>query len=102
MSSQYAQLVALAEREWSLVSAGAWEQLGALDGERAALVAGLPAVPPAAAAGQLQRLAELQALIGAALAGARAASACELGRLTAGRGAVQGYAASAAQQRTSR
>ena len=96
--SAYERLVALAEQEWSAVTAGAWEDLADVTAEREALRAGLPAVPPAADAPQLHRLAELHALVAAALAWARGDHARELSRLSTARGAVHGYAASAAHR----
>jgi hypothetical protein len=95
VSAPYVALVALAEREWSLVVAGAWEQLPDLVAERDALVAGLGPVAPPEAAPYLQRLVELQTLTSAALTAGRAAGAEELARLRSGRGAVRGYAATA-------
>lgn len=97
MSDPYAELVALAEREWSLVCAGAWEQLPAIIAERRALMASAPPVAPPEAAADLHRLAELQSLVAAALAAGRTAAAGELARLHTGHGAVRGYAATAAR-----
>jgi hypothetical protein len=92
VTDPYAQLAALAEQEWSAVTAQAWEQLPALAADRAELVATLPAIPPADAAAHLHRLAELQALVTAALSGACADGRTELARFTSRRGAVHGYA----------
>ncbi len=92
----YERLVALAEREASLVGSEAWEDLAGLAGERQAILATLPSTPPADAGPVLERLAGIQALVTAALAGARAAPALELRTLGRGRGAVRGYAASTA------
>jgi hypothetical protein len=96
--SEYAQLVALAEREATLLAAGAWEDLPGLAAERSAIVAALPAAPPAAARPHLERLAGLQQLNSAALGAARAETARELRQLGQGRGAVRGYAASAGRR----
>ncbi len=90
----YERLVALAERETTLVGSQAWEDLALLAGERQAILATLPPAPPAEARHLLERLAGIQALVTAALAGARAETARELGTLGRGRGAVRGYAAS--------
>lgn len=89
----YAALLALAEREIHLVSAGEWEDLAALSAERSALVQGLP-TPSAADRPALERLAAQQQLVTAALARSGAETAAELGRLGRGRGAVRGYATS--------
>ena len=91
----YEQLLALAEREATLIAAGAWEDLPALAAERSGLVATLPPVPPAAARPHLERLSGLQQLATAALSAARAATASELAGLRRGRGAMRGYAGSA-------
>lgn len=93
MNDPYTTLVALAEQEWCAIGAEAWGELEPLAAQRSALVASLPALPPAGAAPSLQRLAELQALVSAALAAANARGAAELSRLTSRRGAVLGYAA---------
>ena len=97
MSAGYAALVALAEREWSLVAAGQWEQLPALADERRAAVAGLPPPPPPHAAPPPPPPAGPQGPPSAALSAARAQSGRELSRLTAGRGAVRAYGAPAAR-----
>ncbi len=97
-SPSYERLAALAEQEWSAVTAGAWEELPGLAAQRAALQAALPLAPPPAAGPHLARMAELHGLVAAALHAARADHARELTRLTAGRGAVHGYAASAAHR----
>ena len=92
----YERLVALAEREASLVGSEAWEDLAALASERQAVLATLPQTPPREAGPMLERLAGCQALVTAALATARASTATELRTLGRGRGAVRGYAASTA------
>ena len=92
-TAPYERLVAIAELEANLVASGAWEDLPAVARERDASLAALPAVAPAAARPQLERLAGLQGLITAALASARTDTARELGSLSDGRGAVRGYAA---------
>lgn len=93
----YEHLVALAEHEACLVASGAWDDLPALAAEREATIAALPAVAAPEALPALQRLAGLQQLVSAALGSARAGTVAELAQLGRGRGAVQGYATSAAQ-----
>lgn len=93
----YERLLELAERETTLVGAGALEDLQALAAERSATIAGLPAVAPREAAGLLAQLGAMQALTTAAMVSARAETGRELRSLGRGRGAVQGYAASASQ-----
>ncbi len=53
----YEALARSIERELELIGEGAFEELEALHAERAALVASLPAVPPASARPALQRAA---------------------------------------------
>jgi len=53
----YEALARSIERELELISDGAFEKLDALHAERAALIASLPAVPPAGARPALQRAA---------------------------------------------
>jgi hypothetical protein len=89
--SAYEHLVVLAERELALVRAGRLTELPDLHARRAQVVATLPARPPEAARPSLERAAELQAQIGAALEAARDAAGRELGRLRRGRGAVRAY-----------
>jgi len=97
VTAPYERLVALAEHEAALVTSGAWEDLEAVAQERAASIACLPAVPPAAARPLLERLAGLQGVITAALAAGRAEAAQELAQLRRGRGVARGYAAGVAQ-----
>jgi hypothetical protein len=92
VSDPYAELVALAERELELVSAGAVDDLPALQRERDTLVASLPDTPPASARGSLERAAGLQAQVSEALSGSMRALGGEIERLDRGRAAVRGYA----------
>jgi hypothetical protein len=92
-------LLALAERERDLAAAGRWEELDAAGDERLALAATLGA-PPAVARPILERALALQDELVATLLRARGATLDELGRLRRGRGAVQGYGASAAPRRS--
>ena len=90
----WGELVALAEREHALALAGRWEEVAALSTERVRRAAALgPA--PVSARPALERLAELQAQISAALASARAFTSRELAGLRRGRVAVRGYGATA-------
>ncbi len=100
-AAPYERLLALAEREATLIGAGAWDDLPALAAERTALVAALPAAAPLQARGALERLAGLQAIATAALSSGRADTARELSGLRRGRGAVRGYGASASGQAVS-
>lgn len=93
---RYEQLLVLVEREHELVVAGSWEELAALDALRRELVAQLPAVAPAAAAGLLARAADVQARTSALLAAGIDELRRELGTLSQGRVAVRGYAGAAA------
>jgi hypothetical protein len=63
----YAALVTIAERERALVDDGRVEELAALAGERAALVATLPPQAPRSARPALERAFALQAATTAAL-----------------------------------
>jgi hypothetical protein len=86
----WAQAIALAERELTLVRAGEWDLVAEVSAERAQQAAKLPqathAVRPA-----LVRLAALEAELIAALRSAREATVRELGSLRRGRGAMRGY-----------
>jgi hypothetical protein len=88
----YDALAEIAQRELDLVSAGAIERLPELRAERSALVATLPAIPPATARPALERTAALQARISALLEQRLQETGGELRRLTQGRTAMRGYA----------
>jgi hypothetical protein len=87
----YAALAALAEAERDLALAGRYDELEAVQARRAAVVAGLPARPPAAAEPHLRRAAAAQAQATAALASAVSAARGEVVRIEHGRGAVAAY-----------
>ena len=87
----YDALAEIAERELELVSAGAVEQLPELREERSAIVASLPATPPAAARAALERTAALQSRVTAVLEERLQETGAELRRLSHGRTAVRGY-----------
>jgi hypothetical protein len=89
-------VLALAEREHTLVAEGRHEELGALDAERRALLAALPATTPAQARPALERAAAVQAQTTALLAAGMAELERELGHLSQGRATVRGYAPGAA------
>jgi hypothetical protein len=92
MTDPYAALLALTEREHVLVVAGAWEELAAVDAERRALVAVMPArAPDGAAREAVVRAADVQATTTALLAAQVAQLRRSLGHLAQGRNAVQGY-----------
>jgi hypothetical protein len=91
----YDALVGLAERELELAAAGALDDLPALRAERSALVAGLPAVPPADARPALERAWQLQRMVSAVLEERLREAGGELARLGRGRNAMHGYAGNA-------
>lgn len=96
----YAALLALTEREHALVSAGALDELPALQGERERLMSRLAGSPHAADAGSLRRAAALQAQTAGLLGAALQQAERELERLHRGRTAVRGYGGSTAASRT--
>lgn len=85
----------MCEQERELIAAADWDAVVALGGERAALMAGLPAQPPAAARSHLERAEELGRSNAAALAAARAATVAELGQLRTVRTTIRAYAGEA-------
>ena len=90
--SPYDALADLAERELELAAAGEAGELAELQAERSALVAALPAMPPAEARPALERAATIQGLVTDLLAERVRESGGELGRVARGRSAIQGYA----------
>jgi hypothetical protein len=88
----YDALCKIAERELELVSAGQLDDLAALYDRRDAVVASLPARPPASAGPALERAATLQGLVSEVLEERLHATGTELRRLDQGRTAVNGYA----------
>ena len=92
-SDPYLALVTLAERERAMVLDGRLDELEALAAERAALVAALPARPPASARPALERAAALQQATSAALAEALADVRGKLGGAPDRARAVRAYAA---------
>jgi hypothetical protein len=100
VTAGYTSLLALAEREQTLIAAGAWDDLAAVAAERDAIVATLPAVPPPEALDILRRLHGAQQLVAAALRAVRLDTARELVELGRGRGAVRGYATAGMQLAT--
>jgi hypothetical protein len=93
--ADYARLVEMCEREGELIAAADWDAVVQLGGERAALVAGLPAQPPTGARTHLRRAEELGRSNAAALAAARAATVAELGQLRTVRATIRAYAGDA-------
>jgi hypothetical protein len=93
VSAAYARLAELAERERDLAVAGLLDEVLAVQGERAALVADLPAVAPWSARAYLRRAAAAQAETTIALGAALRSVRAEAVRLEAGRGAVAAYLA---------
>ena len=88
----YDALADIAERELELVSAGTLDDLAALYDRRDAVVATLPARPPASARAALERAATIQGLVSEVLQERLRATGTELRRLGQGRTAVNGYA----------
>jgi hypothetical protein len=91
MDAQYARLVEMCEREAELIAAADWDGVVALGKERAALVASLPARPPATARAYLRRADDVSRLNAASLAAARAATVAELGQLRTVRQTIRAY-----------
>ena len=90
--SPYDALAEIAERELELVSAGEMGPLSDLYARRDALVATLPAKPPAAARPALERALEANNRTSAVLQERMRGTGVELRKLTHGRTAVRGYA----------
>jgi hypothetical protein len=88
----YDELLALAQREAELISAGAWEELAELDAPRTALLACMPAHPPAGARGLLELASDQLNKNAAALAAAMAQNRGQLDRLSRARNAIGSYA----------
>ena len=91
MSTAYAELVALAERELELVQADRLEELGPVHARRAELISALPAAAPAEALSLLEQAADLQARTESVLEREMAHAAAELQSVRRGRHAVQAY-----------
>ena len=92
MHAGYGRLVELAERELSLVRAGALADLPLLWEERKRVVSELPAIPPLDARESLERAAELQGRTTALLEEHLEATGAEMRRLVRGRAAMHSYA----------
>jgi flagellar protein FliT len=88
----WATLLAKAEAERTLAAEGRWDELAASTAERVRLAAALGPAPQSARP-VLEALAATQQQLTATLEQARAETVRELGSLSAGRGAVAGYAA---------
>ncbi len=95
-AAAYVRLVELCEHERDLIATADWDGVVRLGEERAALVAALPARPPAGAGAYLRRADELSRANAAALAAARAATVAELGQLSTVRQTIRAYAGDAA------
>jgi hypothetical protein len=93
VSAAYVRLAELAERERDLAVAGRADDVLALQSERAALVAGLPAAAPAEARAHIARAASAQAETTVALSAALRSVRAEAMRLEQGRDAVSAYLA---------
>jgi len=97
--SAWDALEALATEEAQLVADERFDQLGALNLRRSALIAALPSPLPAAAAGPLRNALAAQQATVTVLQARRDAIGTELGRLRRGRTGVQGYARTFETQR---
>jgi hypothetical protein len=91
VSAAYIRLAELAERERDLAVAGRVDDVLAVQSERAALIADLPAVAPAEARQYVHRAAVAQAETTVALGAALRSVRAEAVRLEQGRGAVAAY-----------
>jgi hypothetical protein len=91
VTDPYARLAELAETERDLAVAGRVDELLAVQGECAALIAGLPAKAPGEARPYLRRAAAAQAETTVALGTALRSVRSEAVRLEQGRGAVAAY-----------
>jgi hypothetical protein len=87
----YARLVAIARREGELIGAGRWADLPALEDERRAATAGLPAQAPLEALALLEEAHRVVAANVAALRSAVESTRADLSLLGRGRRAVAGY-----------
>jgi hypothetical protein len=88
----YAAILELAERELELARDGRIEDLRSLAPAWDALTAELPAVPPPAARGPLERAAALHARTNATLLSLREAMLCDLRTTARASRAAHGYA----------
>jgi hypothetical protein len=95
VSAAYIRLAELAERERDLALAGQVDEVLAVQAERTALIAGLPAAAPAEAQPYLRRAFAAQAETTAALGRGLRSVREEAVRLEHGRGAVAAYLPSA-------
>ena len=93
----WATLLARASHERELAAEGRWDELAASTAERVRLAAALGPAPRSARL-VLEALDTVQRELTATLTAARQETASELAGLRRGRGAVAGYAASAAGQ----
>ena len=87
----YWALVELAERERAIILDGRHDELPVVDAERTAILAALPARPPASARPALERLSALQEATTAALAAALADVRRQLGGMNDRHRAVRAY-----------
>jgi hypothetical protein len=92
MHPGYGRLAELAQRELELVRAERIDELPEVWDERRAVVASLPAIPPADARAALELAAELQGHVTALLEERMEATGADMRRLVRGRAAMRGYA----------
>lgn len=88
----YETLARIVERELELLGEGRLDELVALKDERAALVATLPATPPAGARSALERAALTQKRVAIEIMRRREAVVLELAQLERVRRMARGYA----------
>jgi hypothetical protein len=94
----YAAILALAERELQLARDGRIDDLRSLGRQWDALTANLPAQPPAAARGPLERAAALHERTSATLMCLREAMLCDMRTTARASRTAQGYARQGAQR----
>jgi hypothetical protein len=91
-AAPYETLARIVERELELIGEGRFDEFQALSAERAALVATLPASPPACARPALERAALLQRRVAIEIMRQREAMVLELAKLEQVRRTAEGYA----------
>jgi hypothetical protein len=91
-AAPYERLARSIERELELVGEGRWDEVAALQAERAALMADLPAVPPIGARPALQRAALMSKRVEIEILRYREALLLDLAKVELAGRAARGYA----------
>lgn len=91
-AAPYETLARMVERQLELLGAGQLDELDALKAERAALIASLPARPPACARPALERTALTQKRVAIEIMRRREAIVLQLAQLERVRQTARGYA----------